>query len=199
MGGCAIRPVADADAAAICAIYAPIVAATAISFETDPPGVEEMRERIARLSKVWPWLVATAGDIVLGYAYASRHRERAAYRFAADVSAYVAQGARGRGVGRALYSALLALLRAQGYYRAFAGIALPNAASVALHESVGFTPIGVYERAGFKLGAWHDVGWWSCTLRDASTPDAEPVPFSAVSPASVAATIAAASGGDARV
>jgi L-amino acid N-acyltransferase YncA len=195
MGGSAIRPVARADAAAICAIYAPIVAATPISFETDPPAVEEMRERIVRLSAVWPWLVATAGDAVLGYAYASRHRDRAAYRFAADVSAYVARDARGRGVGSALYAALLALLRVQGFYRAFAGIALPNAASVALHESAGFTPIGVYERVGFKLGQWHDVGWWSYPLRDADAPAAEPVAFAALTSDVVAATIAAARGG----
>lgn len=196
MGGFVIRPVADADAAAICAIYAPIVAAAAISFETEPPSIGEMRERIARLSAVWPWLVATGGDAVIGYAYASRHRERAAYRFAADVSAYVAPEARGRGVGRALYTALLALLRVQGYYRAFAGIALPNAASVALHESVGFAPIGVYERVGFKLGEWHDVGWWSCTLRDAVAPDAEPVAFAALSAPVVTATIASTRGGE---
>jgi phosphinothricin acetyltransferase len=118
---------------------------------------------------------------VQGYAYASRHRERAAYQWSVDVSAYVREDARGRGVGKALYGRLFELLKALGYCRAFAGIALPNAASVALHESMGFEALGVYRRVGFKRGAWHDVGWWQKTLQDVDHPS-PPLPFDPADP-----------------
>jgi len=165
-----IRTATVADAPAIAAIYAPIVAATAISFEVEAPGVKEMRERIVATLQRLPWLVATAdaadpSGALLGYVYASRHRERAAYQWSVDVTAYVHESARGRGVGKALYARLFELLVELGYCQAFAGIALPNPASVALHESLGFTSLGVYRRVGFKLGNWHDVGWWQKTLQ----------------------------------
>jgi phosphinothricin acetyltransferase len=112
----------------------------------------------------YPWLVAEDGASVVGYAYGHRFAPRAAYAWSVETSIYVGDGARGRGVGRALYDALLALLAAQGYRQAFAGIALPNPASVALHESVGFTPVGAYRDVGYKFGAWHDVGWWQRAL-----------------------------------
>ncbi len=165
------------DAAAVHAIYAPVVATTPISFELEVPTVETMAGRIAATLPLFPWLVAAGPDgTLLGYVYASRHRERAAYQWAVDVSAYVHERARGRGVGKRLYTALLRLLCEQGYCQAFAGIALPNAASVALHESVGFRPLGVYRDVGFKLGRWHDVGWWQCPLARPEVP-APPRPF----------------------
>ncbi len=102
--------------------------------------------------------------MLLGYAYGSRHRERSAYRTSADVTAYVAESTRRAGVGRAMYVELLAQLKRKGFHAAFGGIALPNQASIALHESVGFTPVGVYREVGFKLGRWHDVGWWQRIL-----------------------------------
>ena len=101
---------------------------------------------------------------VLGYAYASRHRDRAAYQWSIDVSVYVRADAHRRGIGRALYAALLRIVTAQGFYRAYAGITLPNASSVGLHEAMGFRPVGVYRAVGYKLGAWHDVGWWDLAL-----------------------------------
>jgi L-amino acid N-acyltransferase YncA len=113
-----------------------------------------------------PWLVCVDGRRVIGYAYASRHRERAAYRWCVDVSVYVRDGCRGAGVGRALYTSLIALLRLQGFCAAHAGITLPNEASVRLHESLGFRPVAVYPRVGFKCGAWHDVGWWQLGLQE---------------------------------
>jgi phosphinothricin acetyltransferase len=106
------------------------------------------------------------GDEVVGYAYASKHHERAAYQWSLDVSAYIDDRYRRQGIGRALYTSLFALLRLQGYYAAHAGITLPNAGSVGLHEALGFRPVGVYRSVGYKLGAWHDVGWWQLTLRD---------------------------------
>jgi L-amino acid N-acyltransferase YncA len=111
---------------------------------------------------------------VLGYAYASPHRERAAYRWSVDVAVYIAEQARRRGVGRQLYSTLFAMLVELGYYNAFAGVTLPNPASVGLHESMGFTPVGVYRNVGYKLGAWHDVGWWRRPLQPPAADPAEP-------------------------
>jgi phosphinothricin acetyltransferase len=123
-----------------------------------------MAARIERISSTHPWLVAEQGGEVVGYAYACRHQERAAYRWAADVSVYVADGRRGQGHGRGLYEALFERLRRQRFQVACAGITLPNEASVALHERLGFEPVGVSRRIGWKRGAWHDVGWWQLEL-----------------------------------
>lgn len=173
-----IRP-ADpiADAAACAQIYAPFVRDTPISFEEDPPDEAEMRRRIEQISARYPWLVAEDEGTVAGYAYASAHRERAAYRWSADVAVYVDQDRQRRGTGRALYSALLDLLRDQGVRMACAGITLPNPASVGLHQALGFEPVGVYRRIGFKAGTWHDVGWWQRELlAPGDGPPAEPGP-----------------------
>src|SRR5215471_5165492 len=160
-----LRLAAPADAAQIAAIYTPFCLETAVSFETTAPDEAQMRERISTLTQRYPWLVAVSetGD-VLGYAYAGKHRERAAYRWSVDFTAYLAPEAKRRGIGTALYRALMRICQSLGYYRAFAGITLPNEASVRLHEKIGFRPIGVYRRVGFKLGRWHDVGWWSLDL-----------------------------------
>ena len=148
------------DAGAIAAIYRPIVEATTISFEEVAPDEDAMAARIAGTLAVYPWLVALdAHGTICGYAYASRHRERAGYRYSVDVSAYVAEAARGKGVGSALYETLFARLRERGYHRAFAGIALPNEASMALHRRCGFEPVGVYREVGYKFGRWIDVYW----------------------------------------
>ena len=161
----AIRLATADDTEAILAIYAPIVRDTAISFELKSPTPAQMQERIEHTLAVLPWLVADSLEGVTGYAYASRHRERPAYQWAVDVSVYVRADARGRGVARALYSTLFGILEDLSYFTALAGIALPNAASVALHEAMGFAPIGIYRRVGYKLGAWHDVGWWQRSLQ----------------------------------
>ncbi len=168
-----IRLATAADASAIHAIYAPIVRDSVISFELEPPTVAEVAARIAKTLEVFPWLVDERDGRLLGYAYASRHRERVAYQWSVDVACYVHEDARGRGVGRGLYRALLAILRRQRFQGAFAVIALPNAASVALHESVGFAFVGRCREVGFKLGRWHDTGWWQCRLGE---PAANPAP-----------------------
>jgi L-amino acid N-acyltransferase YncA len=162
-----------ADAASILEIYAPLVRDTAISFELEPPSLMEMQLRIENTLTALPWLVWDLDGTVMGYAYGSRHRERAAYQWCVDVSVYVSAGMRREGVGRALYTALLGILRELGYYTAFAGIALPNLPSVKFHEAVGFRPVGVFPNAGFKLGKWHNVGWWGHNLR-ARKGDPEP-------------------------
>lgn len=165
------------DAAGIAAIYAPNVVESAISFEAEPPTQEMMSERITSTLAQLPWLVCVRGRELLGYAYASPHSERAAYRWALNASVYIAAGCRRQGIGRALYTALFALARLGGYYSVHAGVSLPNAASVALHESLGFAPVGVYRAVGFKLGAWHDVGWWQLELRPRTGAPAPPVPL----------------------
>jgi phosphinothricin acetyltransferase len=168
-------PVLDAPACA--AIYAPHVEAGPTSFEERAPSAEEMAARIARISVTHPWLVAEDGGEVLGYAYACQYMDRPAYRWAAAVSVYVADGQRGRGLGQRLYEALFERLRRQRFQLACAGITLPNEASVALHERLGFTRVGVSPRIGWKAGAWRDVGWWQLELVPAAagTPT-EPLP-----------------------
>ena len=162
------------DAEAFVAIYAPIVETTAISFETKAPDVAEMRSRIALQPGNKPWIVAEHDGAVAGYAHASTFRGRAAYRFGVEVTAYVAERARRDGVGRSLYRALFALLVRQGYRRAFAGITLPNDASVALHRAAGFAEAGVMHGAGFKFDRWHDVAFYECALAPLDTPQRDP-------------------------
>jgi L-amino acid N-acyltransferase YncA len=168
-----MRLAREEDAPAIADIYRPSVEAAATSFEVEAPAAGEIARRLAAILPHAPWLVLEDGGVVRGYAYASRHHERAAYQWSVDVTVYVREGHRGLGVGRALYRSLFELLRLQGFYTACAGITLPNAASVGLHESLGFGLVGVYPSIGYKLGAWHDVGWWELALRPrAGTPAA---------------------------
>jgi L-amino acid N-acyltransferase YncA len=159
-----VRPARESDARDMLAIYAPFVRDTAVSFELEVPSPEEFRRRVLEGQRAHPWLVAEDSGGVRGYAYATSHRTRAAYRWSVDVSVYVADGFRSRGLGRALYGELFDRLREQGFFKAYAGICLPNAASVALHEALGFESVGIYREVGFKLGAWHDVGWWVLAL-----------------------------------
>jgi phosphinothricin acetyltransferase len=159
-----IRIATPGDAPGVHAIYAPIVRDTVISFELQPPTCDEISRRIESALERHAWVVCEDRGMVAGYAYATSHRARAAYQWAVDVSVYNQEDYRGRGVGRALYTALFAIVSAQGYRQACAGIALPNEASVALHEAMGFEPVGVYRDIGYKLGAWHSVGWWQLDL-----------------------------------
>jgi L-amino acid N-acyltransferase YncA len=159
-----IRRARIEDGDGISRIYGPIVQRTAISFEWLPPTAVEMADRVATTLRTHPWLVADDGDIA-GYAYATQYAERASYAWSVSVSVYVREDVRGSGLGRQLYTELFRQLRLQGAQQAFAGITLPNAASVALHESMGFRPVGVLKDVGWKLDAWHDVGLWQLTLR----------------------------------
>jgi len=169
-----IRQARPEDAPAIQLIYAPIVAGTAISFEEVPPTIEEMRQRIVTTLQTYPYLVAIRDGRVVGYAYASQHRARAAYRWAVDVTIYIAESERRTGVGRSLYAELFPILSRQGLNAAYAGIALPNAGSVGLHEQLGFKHIGTFPQVGFKLGQWHDVGYWRLELGAQSNAPIEP-------------------------
>ena len=175
-----IRLATPDDASGVQAIYAPIVRDTAISFELEPPTVAEMQQRIVKTLEHWPWLVCERRGDILGYVYASQHRTRPAYQWSVDVSVYVHPNARRSGVGQALYRSLFALLTLQGFYNAYAGITLPNPASVGLHESLEFQFVGVYRAVGYKLGAWHDVGWWQLTLQERVTPPQLPIDLGTV-------------------
>jgi phosphinothricin acetyltransferase len=140
------------------------VSETCISFELEPPPPDDMAQRIAKYGASHAWLVAEVAGRVAGYAYGSPHRERAAYSSSCDVAVYVDPAHSRQGIGRALYAALLPMLAGKGSHAAFAGIALPNEASVGLHEAMGFTPVGIYRQVGWKLGGWRDVGWWQRLL-----------------------------------
>ncbi|MGE3175901.1 MAG: N-acetyltransferase family protein [Vicinamibacterales bacterium] len=181
MPAATIRSATPADGPSLNAIYAPYCTGSTVSFETGEPGGEEMARRVRAVQERGPWIVCEVSGAVAGYAYASRHRDRAAYRWAVDTAVYVAPPFHRRGIGRALYTTLFALLRAQGYVRACAGITVPNEGSVRLHESCGFTPVGIYRRVGYKLGAWRDVAWYQADLQPDPAVPAEPLPLAAVS------------------
>jgi phosphinothricin acetyltransferase len=174
----ALRPATLADAAAIAGIYAPYVADTAISFEEVAPAPAAIVTRMTGAPRL-PWLVAVNNGAIIGYAYASPHRSRAAYRWSTDVSAYLTPSHRGQGVGTSLYRQLLTEVRTLGYISAYAGITLPNPASVRLHERVGFTRVGVFRDVGYKHGQWREVGWWQLRLADPPDNPAEPRPWTA--------------------
>jgi phosphinothricin acetyltransferase len=175
-GRAVIRLATPDDAGQVLKVYAPYCH-TPISFELVPPSLDEMRRRLVRVLENYPWLVCEDGGDVLGYGYAAAHRERAAYRWSVDTTVYVRQEQRRRGVGRAVYTALFKLLALQGYCNAYAGVTLPNPASVGLHEAMGFLPVGVYRQVGYKNDAWHDVAWYQLLLqsRPASPPPPRPL------------------------
>ncbi len=161
-----IRPATLDDAARIQAIYAPYVTDTAISFEEVVPSVNDMADRIASVQKTYGYFVAEdeAGEI-LGYAYGSQYRARKAYQYTAEVSAYVADAGRGKGVGSALYDVLIPHMKASGYHALMAVVTLPNAASQRLHERFGFHHVGTTPEVGRKFDMWHDIGMWQLTFK----------------------------------
>jgi phosphinothricin acetyltransferase len=172
-----IRLATPGDAAAIAGIYRPIVERTPISFEAAAPTEGEMQQRVADTLALYPWLVIEDASEILAYAYGSRHRPRAAYQWSVETSVYVDERHRGRGLASRLYTTLFELLSSQGFANAYAGIALPNPASVAIHERMGFRRIGVFPRAGFKCGEWWDVGWWHRPLSEGTVPPSAIVPI----------------------
>lgn len=154
------RPATVADAAAICGIYNHYVLGTTVSFEEETVSVEEMAGRMARVAGAHPWLVFEEGGEVLGYAYASRWKERSAYRHSVETTVYVKDGCHGKGMGTALYRELLGILRKDGFHAAMAGIALPNEKSQGLHEKLGFRKVAEFLETGSKFGKWINVGYW---------------------------------------
>ncbi|MFN2637661.1 MAG: N-acetyltransferase family protein [Gemmatimonadaceae bacterium] len=172
-----IRVASEADATAISEIYAPAVLERSTSFEVVPPDPHEFAGRIANILRRYPWLVCEQDGTVIGYAYACAHRERAAYRWSVDVSAYISGTAHRRGIGTALYSSLFGILATQRFRNAYAGITLPNAASEGMHRSNGFELVGIYHHVGYKQGTWHDVAWFERSISERIIDPPEPIPF----------------------
>jgi L-amino acid N-acyltransferase YncA len=173
--GLSVRPAIAADADACAHIYEPYVTGTSTSFEVEPPTPQQFTGRILDAQAAHEWLVAERDGFVIGYAYAHRFATRAAYGWSCETSIYLASEVHRRGVGRALYEELLERLATLGYRRAFAGITLPNEASVALHRACGFRDAGRYQRVGWKHGAWHDVAWMQCDLQTTEIDPPSPI------------------------
>ena len=166
-----IRSATPADAEAILGIYAPFITDTCISFETKVPTISEFMTRINSLITSYPYFVCESNGKIVGYAYGSKHRERAAYKYSADVSVYVTPEYHRQGIGCMLYTRLLELLRQQGICTAYAGITLPNDKSVGLHKKLGFKEVGIFHNVGYKFDKWLDVLWMEMPLRDYDEPD----------------------------
>jgi len=182
MSAIKLRVATPDDAKAIRDIYAPYIETTAISFERQVPSVDEMRSRIEARFPLYPWLVAETKTAIAGYIYASRFAAREAYDWSVESSLYIAQEHARRGIGRLMYEQLLTILKKQNFRMVYAGIALPNEPSVGLHEAVGFKKVANFDKAGYKFGSWHDVGWWALDLhpefdQQPDQPIAAPVPF----------------------
>ena len=177
----AVRIAAEADAEAIAAIYAPYVRETAISFDEEPPSPDEMRRRLVSARDTYPFLVFDDGGRIQGFAYASAHRAKPAYRWSVETTVYAPRHLHRRGIGKALYTRLIDLLIRQGFHAAFAGIVPPNQGSVGLHEAMGFVYLGTFPEIGFKHGQFHDLGWWRRTLAEGK-PCHDPIPFNVLCP-----------------
>jgi L-amino acid N-acyltransferase YncA len=173
-----IRIATPDDAAAILDIYAPYIRNTSLTFETDVPTIDEFATRIRHYLENWPWLVYENNGRIIGYAYASRYRERTAYQWSIECSVYVHDDHFRSGVARSLYSKLFALLKAQRFNTVYAVINLPNDRSVVFHESMGFRYFATYEKVGYKLGKWKNVGWWQLQLNDYIEEPPAPIKFS---------------------
>jgi phosphinothricin acetyltransferase len=173
-----LRPAIPEDASAILEIYSPYVLNTTISFESEIPSVPDMQLRIEKCTTRYPWLVCYVGDMMAGYAYASLHRERAAYQWTCESSVYIHDRFKGKGIAKGMYEALFHLLKIQGIINAYAGITLPNNPSVLFHEKCGFVHFATYEHIGYKLGRWQNVGWWRLRINELETKPPPPVLFS---------------------
>jgi L-amino acid N-acyltransferase YncA len=175
-----IRIACDKDAAAIHAIYAPCVRDGVATFETEVPSIDTMRERMHSRLQHYPWLVWEEAGDVLAYAYAGRFRERAAYDWIAETSIYVHADAQRLGIARRLYGTLLDVMQLQSINQAVGVITLPGTISVKFHQSLGFAPAGVWQKAGWKLNQWWDVGVWQKQLQAPASPPRRTEPFASI-------------------
>ncbi|MDR2160263.1 MAG: GNAT family N-acetyltransferase [Treponema sp.] len=160
-----IRPVSPGDARGICGIYNYFVENTAVSFEEQPLPIPEMENRIRQISAVYPWLVREEEGAVLGYAYVNQFRNRAAYRYTAELSIYVKSGHEGKGIGGELFARLLEAVRESSIHVLVSAITVPNERSVGIHEKFGFVKVAQFNEIGYKLGEWRDVGYWELVLK----------------------------------
>ena len=172
-----VRIAQISDAPGIMDIYVPYILNTAISFETEIPPLDQFEKRIEKCLQKYPWLVCTIDELISCYVYASIHREREAYQWTCECSVYVRSQYRGRGIGKIMYDTLFHILRMQGFKNVYAGITLPNEASIKLHEKCGFERFATYENIGYKLGGWKTVGWWRLQINDYDQKPAPPIMF----------------------
>jgi phosphinothricin acetyltransferase len=173
-----IRLAKPSDAAAMLEIYAPYVVNTSITFETEIPSIAEFEHRIGSYMENYPWLVFESQNELAGYAYASRYRDRTGYQWSVECSVYIHDKYHRSGIGKALYEALFAILKKQGFRTVYAVINLPNPESVKFHETCGFTWFANYENVGYKLGKWKTVGWWKLIVNEFSDEPPAPILFS---------------------
>ena len=174
----ALRLATPADAQGILNIYAPYIENTSFTFETEVPSIEEFAERIRTYLVNWPWLVCEVDGVIAGYAYATRHRERTAYQWCVESSIYLHKDFQRAGIAKTLYTALIEILKKQGFRNVYAVINLPNDRSVKFHESLGFNYFATYEKVGYKLGKWKNVGWWQLSINEYGDEPAAPASFS---------------------
>ncbi len=173
-----IRIAKPNDAKGILEIYAPYISNTSFTFETETPSVEEFAERIKTYLINWPWLVCEINGKIAGYTYATKYRERVAYQWCVESSVYIHDDFQQAGIARALYTALFDILKRQGFNTVYAVINLPNEKSISLHERFGFHHFATYEKVGYKLGKWKNVGWWQLSINDYGNEPAAPIKFS---------------------
>lgn len=175
-----IRIATPGDAEPILKIYAPYIEHTSFTFETEVPTVDSFKERISSCLQNWPWLVCEIDGVIAGYAYGSKHRERVAYQWSVESSVYVHDDYQRMGIAGALYTALINILKLQGFRNLYAVINLPNDKSVSFHEKLGFEYFATYKNVGYKLGRWKNVGWWQLQLNEYSMEPGPPVKFSEI-------------------
>jgi len=173
-----IRLATKNDAAEILEIYSPYILNTTISFETELPTVEQFQKRIEDCLQKYPWIVCVIEGRIAGYVYASKHREREAYQWTCECSVYIHDDFKGREMGKKLYELLFQILKLQQFRNVYAGITLPNDASIKLHEKCGFMKFAHYENIGFKFGNWHSVGWWKLQINEYDLPPPPPLKLS---------------------
>jgi len=174
MKGLSIRMADEHDAGEVLSVYAPFVANTVITFEYEVPDIVTFRKRMKNIQEEYPYLVCTKDGKIVGYAYASRHKERAAYQWNAELSVYVAEEYHGIGIGKALYASVIEILRAQNVQNVYGCVTTPNIKSEALHRCFGFQLVGVYHGTGYKFGRWLDVAWFE---KHTGAHETEPMPF----------------------
>ena len=180
-----IRIATSNDSESILKIYAPYIENTSYTFETEVPTIDSFKERISSYLQNWPWLVCEVDGVVAGYAYEAKHRERVAYQWGVESSVYVHDDYQRAGVARALYTALIDILRVQGFRNLYAVINLPNEKSVSFHENLGFEYFATYKNVGYKLGRWKNVGWWQLQLNEYSIDPGPPIKFPDIVPQEV--------------
>ena len=173
-----IRVATENDAEGILSIYQPYIENTSFTFENEVPSLNAFKERINSYLINFPWLVCEINNVIAGYAYGAKHRERTAYQWCVESSIYIHDDFQKSGIGKALYFALIEILRKQGFRNVYAVINLPNDNSVKFHESCGFEYFATYEKVGYKLGKWKNVGWWKLSINEYGDEPAAPIKFS---------------------